>query len=249
MAILDMFDKVSESIDKHEISIGVFIDLSKAFDTLNHVILLQKLDHYGIRGLPLLWFKDYLSNRKQFVFPNNASSQMRKITCGVPQGSILGPLLFILYVNDMINCSKLLHFILFADDTNLFYSSSNYKDLIDVVNIELGNLSEWFRTNKLSLNIAKTNYVLFGNRRKCLSDTNFMISINGSVVERVISTKFLGVYIDQDLNWKYHTAQVAAKISKMLGKLNRVKYILPRSSLATLYQTMVHPCLIYCNIV
>ena len=249
MAILDMFDKVSESIDKHEVSIGVFIDLSKAFDTLNHTILLEKLEHYGIRGLPLLWFKDYLSNRKQFVLLNNTSSQMRRITCGVPQGSILGPLLFILYVNDMINCSKLLHFILFADDTNLFYSSSNYNDLMDVVNNELDKLSEWFRTNKLSLNISKTNYILFGNRRKCLSDTNFMIHINGNMIERVIVTKFLGVYIDQDLNWKHHTAQVAAKISKSLGILNRVKYILPRSSLVTLYQTMIHPYLVYCNII
>ena len=249
MAMLDMVNKVSESIDNHEVSIGIFIDLSKAFDTLNHSILLRKLEHYGIRGTPLLWLNDYLTNRKQCVCFNNAVSLMRPITCGVPQGSILGPLLFILYVNDIVNCSKLLHFILFADDTNLFYSSSNYKDLMLTVNLELSKLSEWFRANRLSLNVAKTNYVLFGTRRKCLSDTHFSISINGNIIERATSTKFLGVYIDQDLNWKNHTAEIAKKISKSLGILNRVKYILPRSSLITLYRTMIHPYLIYCNII
>jgi hypothetical protein len=119
---------------------------------------------------------------------------MRPITCGVPQGSILGPLLFILYVNDIVNCSKLLHFILFADDTNLFFSSNTYKDLMLTVNMELKKLSEWFRANRLSLNVAKTNYILFGTRRKCLSDTNFAITINENLIERVTFTKFLGVY-------------------------------------------------------
>ena len=249
MAMLDMVNKVTESIENREVSIGIFIDLSKAFDTLNHNILLSKLEHYGIRGIPLLWLKDYLTNRKQFVCYNSASSLMRPITCGVPQGSILGPLLFILYVNDIVNCSKLLHFILFADDTNLFFSSKNYNDLMLTVNTELGKLSEWFRANRLSLNVAKTNYVLFGKRKKCLSDTNFAITINENLIERVTSTKFLGVYIDQDLNWKHHTAEIAKKISKSLGILNRVKYILPRSSLITLYRTMIHPYLIYCNII
>ena len=128
MAMLDMVNKVSESIDNHEVSIGIFIDLSKAFDTLNHGVLLGKLEHYGIRGIPLLWFSDYLTNRKQCVCFNGAVSCMRPITCGVPQGSILGPLLFILYVNDIVNSSKLLHFILFADDTNVFILSKSYTE-------------------------------------------------------------------------------------------------------------------------
>ena len=166
-----MYDKISESIDRHDVSIGVFIDLSKAFDTINHKILIDKLEHYGIRELPLQWFKDYLCNRKQYVYYNNATSSLRTITCGVPQGSILGPLLFVLYVNDVMNCSELLHFILFADDTNLFYCSNNYEDLMKNVNAELSKLSDWFRANRLSLNISKTNYILFGNRRKCLTDT------------------------------------------------------------------------------
>ncbi len=249
MAILDMYDKISESIDKHEVSIGIFIDLSKAFDTINHKILIDKLEHYGIRGVPLHWFRDYLSNRKQYVYYNNTASTLRAITCGVPQGSILGPLLFVLYMNDVMNCSKLLHFILFADDTNLFYSTKNYEDLMKNANEELSKLSEWFRASRLSLNISKTNYILFGNRRKCLADKKFKICIDGNTIERVTFTKFLGVYIDEDLNWKQHTAQISKKISKSLGILNRVKYILPRKVLVTLYRTMIHPYLIYCNIV
>ena len=249
MAMLDMVNKISDSVDNHEVSIGIFIDLSKAFDTLNHSTLLSKLEHYGIRGISLLWFKDYLTNRKQCVSFNGAVSRMKPITCGVPQGSILGPLLFILYVNDIVNCSNLLYFILFADDTNIFFSHKCYKDLMLIVNTELVKLSEWFRANRLSLNIAKTNYILFGTRRKCLTDANFSISINGNIIERVTSTKFLGVYIDEDLNWKHHTAEIAKKNSKSLGILNQVKYILPRSSLITLYHTMIQPYLYYCNII
>ena len=149
----------------------------------------------------------------------------------------------------MMNCSKLLHFILFADDTNLFYCTKNYEDLMKNANVELSKLSEWFRANRLSLNISKTNYILFGNRRRCLADTKFNICIDGNTIERVCFTKFLGVYIDEDLNFKHHTAQISKKISKSLGILNRVKYILPRKILVTLYRTMIHPYLSYCNII
>ena len=120
MAVTEMVDKIAEAIDSKKISLGIFIDLSKAFDTINHNILIQKLSFYGIRGLSLEWFKSYLSDRSQFVCYSNAKSTVQKITCGVPQGSILGPLLFLLYVNDISNISKILHFVLFADDTNYF---------------------------------------------------------------------------------------------------------------------------------
>src|ERR1043165_10054525 len=123
LAILNMYNKISQSVDDRKFSIGIFVDLSKAFDTINHDILLHKLEHYGIRGIALQWFKDYLSNRKQYVLYNNCSSKLLSINCGVPQESILGPLLFIIYINDIVNCSNILHFILFADDTNIFYSS------------------------------------------------------------------------------------------------------------------------------
>jgi hypothetical protein len=248
MATQDMYDKISLSIDNCEVSIGIFIDLAKAFDTVNHKILFRKLEHYGIRGVALHWIKDYLSRRKQYVYYNNVSSSLKDILCGVPQGSILGPLLFILYANDIGNCSSLFHFILFADDTNIFFSSKSVTNFEDIVNSELLRLSEWFRANKLSLNINKTHFILFGNKSKaCLE--NLCIKIEGRAIEKVSNTKFLGVYIDEDLNWKQHTYQISLKISKSIGVLHRIKSILSRDLLKILYYTMIHPYYLYCNII
>src|SRR5271165_1172283 len=134
MALLDLHNKITEAWDKNEYAVGIFIDLSKAFDTINHDILIQKLSHYGIRGLPLDWFRSYLSNRKQYVCMGGNDSKYQDVTCGVPQGSVLGPLLFILYINDIVNCSKLLYFILFADDANLFFAHDNLIHLCTVLN-------------------------------------------------------------------------------------------------------------------
>lgn len=155
MAMMQFHDKVTEAIDKNEFCVGIFIDLSKAFDTINHDILLQKLNAYGIRGTPNLLIKNYLLNRIQYVEYKNCQSKMSTITCGVPQGSILGPLLFLLYINDMSETSKLLYFILFADDTNILYSNQDIWQLMKIVNSELLILSDWFKANKLSLNIKK----------------------------------------------------------------------------------------------
>ena len=161
LAIIQLVHQISIAIDNKELSAGIFLDLSKAFDTVNHGILLNKLEHYGIRGTALDWIKNYLYNRKQFVEFNNVSSNLCIINCGIPQGSILGPLLFILYINDISNSSKLLKFILFADDTNIFFSSCNLDQLGTTLNKELGKISQWLIANRLSINIKKTKYVFF----------------------------------------------------------------------------------------
>ena len=249
MALLQMYDKISLAADKNEYSIGIFIDLSKAFDTLNHSILIKKLEHYGIRGIPLEWFKNYLSERKQYVFLNDASSATQNVTCGVPQGSVLGPLLFIIYINDIIKCSDLLNFILFADDTNLFYSNENLIQMQNLVNNELSKLSEWFRANKLSLNAVKTHYMLFGNKPfpKTLKQLN--INLDGNIIEQVKSIKFLGVFFDEKLKWNVHVNHVVSKISRGLGVLGRVRNIVPFDVLRTLYYTLIYPYLVYCCII
>ena len=167
----------------------------------------------------------------------------------MPQGSILGPLLFLLYINDIVNCSNKLRFILFADDTNIFISDVSFSSLLLNVNIELHKLSEWFCANRLSLNIKKSNYMLFGHKFKRQKNLSSIISISGINIERVESTKFLGIHIDCKLNWKCHTSYLALKISKSIGIINKLKYILPRKHLLVLYNTLIHPYLLYCNVI
>ena len=155
------------------ITVGVFVDLAKAFDTVDHKILLNKLQYYGLRGIPHQWFTSYLSNRKQYVTVNNIDSGFSDVLCGVPQGSILGPILFIIYVNDLNGVSNKLRNIMFADDTNLFMTGKNISEIELQINIELNLLVEWFQANLLSLNISKTNYIIFCKKRQI--NTNIFI--------------------------------------------------------------------------
>jgi len=190
LAVLAMVNKISEAIDNNKFFIRVFIDLSKAFDTIDHIILINKLEHYGIRGLALSWFKSYLDNRSQFVTFNGVSSTNLNITCGVPQGSILGPILFLLYINDITSASNLLNFVLFADDTPTFIDHHNLNTLIGLLITELKLLDTWFIANKLSLNISKSNFIVFTGLRKkydvnCIANK---IKFNGQILKQTHST-------------------------------------------------------------
>ena len=147
--LISLTEKIKQTIDKGNLACGVFIDLKKAFDTVNHTILLQKLEHYGIRVIPLQWFKSYLTDRKQYVSVCGNTSETLEIKCGVPQGSVLEPLLFLLYINDLVKVSKKLTFFLFADDTNIYYESSNILDIQKTVNKELRKVRKWLEANRL----------------------------------------------------------------------------------------------------
>jgi len=166
MAITDLVDKIYNAVENNETTLSVYLDLSKAFDTINHNILLHKLECYGFRGITLEWFKNYLSDRAQYVYYNECKSNVKNITCGVPQGSILGPLLFILYVNDIVHTSSILKFVLFADDTTILYSHKNLPDKIEMINTELLKVTNWFKANKLSINVTKTNFMIMGTPQK-----------------------------------------------------------------------------------
>ena len=164
---------------------------------------------YGIRGVAHNWISSYLSNRSQFVCYNEFHSDLLNISCGVPQGSILGPKLFILYINDLCNISRIVKYILFADDTNLFCADKNINQLVTTVSTILDKLCIWFAVNKLSLKVSKTSYMLFVNL-----NAQFDITINGISISRVRVAKFLGILIDEKLNWKDHIANVKSKLSK-----------------------------------
>ena len=246
-AIIELIDKVSMAIESNEYTIGIFLDLSKAFDTVNHGILLHKLEHYGIRGNALEWFRNYLTCRRQMVNYKFTKSDMSFVTCGVPQGSVLGPLLFLIYVNDISESSKLSTFLMFADDTNLFHSHKNLATLSQIANQELGKVANWLGANKLSLNVNKTQYIIFKAKNKKISH-NIEIQINNQIIEQVNSTKFLGLIMDKELTWKQHIKMVETKISKILGILVRVRRCISLTTLKTIYNALIYPHMTYCNI-
>ncbi|XP_065639571.1 uncharacterized protein LOC136072316 [Hydra vulgaris] len=218
-AVLDIVNSISDSFNKKQFVLGTFIDLSKAFDTINHDILLKKMEKYGIKNTTLDWFKSYLCNRQQCVISNdNKYSNLLEIKCGVPQGSILGPLLFLIYINDLPQSLKKLDAVMFADDTSLFYSSASIENLFESVNDDLENLNTWFKVNKLSLNTEKTKYILFhsNHQKNNIPRMLPLLKIDNINIERTKTVKFLGIIIDETISWKAHINTINTKISKTM---------------------------------
>ncbi|XDV44073.1 hypothetical protein PO909_012422 [Leuciscus waleckii] len=243
MALIELVDRLTNCIENKKYAVGIFIDLKKAFDTVDHEIMLKKMERYGIRGVGYNWIKNYMENRSQFVQMGNHRSVSLSISCGVPQGSVLGPKLFILYLNDIFKVSNVLKFTVFADDTNVFCCGDNLQRMMEMVTIEMNKLKLWFDSNKLSLNLNKTKFMVFGNRN---INTDVRLVTDNQIIERVYEYKFLGVVLDHKLCWKPHIKNLCMKMARSIGILSKTRYILNKNTLHTMYCTLILPYMLYC---
>lgn len=243
-ATIDLVTNLKNNIDEKCVALGIFIDLKKAFDTISHSLLLQKLYDVGIRNSAHDMFRSYLSNRQQIVRIGDELSNCETLTYGVPQGSILGPLLFIIYVNDIHNLNLTGDTILYADDTSLFLFGNSIEGIIEQAQQDLDTLSGWFQDNLLTVNSSKTNYIIFSARNKKI-ESHSNLYINNEPLTQVSSEKYLGLHLDKHLTWQPHLDKLRSKLSSIMGALRGIVRCLPTSVRYIIYNSMVKPHLEY----
>lgn len=243
-ATIDLITELKTNLDKKHIGLGIFIDLKKAFDTVSHTILLKKLENIGITGIALNMYKSYLSNRKQIVKIGNNKSQPKPVTYGVPQGSILGPLLFLIYINSIHEVGLKGNVTLYADDTCLFYFGHSIDAIITDAQNDLNLLHKWFQYNLLTINIAKTNYIIFKTKNKIIPDYN-SLKINNVEINRTNHDKYLGLILDCNLNWKPHIDRIKNKLASLTGMLRGISRCFPQKVRYLIYNALVKPHIDY----
>ena len=244
-AIINTLKYLYSNLDSGKLVLSIFLDFKKAFDCVSHKILLSKLYSYGIRGVALDWFESYLSDRSQYTSVNGVNSSVQKVTHGVPQGSNLGPLLFLIFINDLHNASNLFNYTLFADDSTLSvaFENDNLRTFVKLLNKELKNVYNWLCANHISINIIKTKYILFSLKKTIKLPG--VIKIGRGKILSTDNIKFLGVYIDKHLTFNYHINNLSVKISRSVGLLYKLTRYLPQEVLLKIYHSLIHPYLNY----
>ena len=238
--LIEIVDNIRYSLDSSNLTCGIYLDLTKAFDTVNHEILMGKLEHYGIRGKAFDLLKSYLDNREQFTKLDNFKSKVNSISCGVPQGSVLGPLLFILFINDLPRCCPMGNVRIFADDTNIFFHGSSIQELINLARIIMTNLNAWFVDNKLTLNTEKSSFIIFRPKRKNFPNLPDHLVYLNFKIKRTSSIKFLGVILDEHLTWDQHINELCTKLKSMFHIFYSIRNYLNKECIKTIYFTLIY---------
>ena len=246
-AVHTLVKDIHDSFNMNNFVLCIFLDIKKAFDSLDRHILIQKLKFYGVRGIECNWFQSYLSNRKQYTKIGNTSSDTLPVKFGVPQGGVLSSLLFLIFINDIINCSLYSDCVLYADDTSLYVSSPMIGDLFDKAQRALLNFKSWFDENKLTLNTSKTNYIIFHRLQKRIPTINRDLCLNNSKLNRVFNTRFLGLVIDSNLSWSDHIRNLSKKLFKYVPIVYRIRNFCTRRALSLVYNCLIYSNIIYCN--
>ena len=222
---------------------AVFIDLRKAFDTVDHDLLLEKLTMgYGVTGKELGWFRDYLTDRRQVVTVQSTLSDPCDVAFGVPQGSILGPLLFVLFINDLPTAISKCNILLYADDAVVFAAHEDIKILEETLNAELDEVNKWTLSNFLFINKRKTEFVIFGTDARLSKATDtVVIKIGDYEINRVYDFKYLGIVLDDSLTWKDHVRYVISKVGKRVGVLGRLRRNITIHAAFEMYNSLILP--------
>ena len=226
LALISITEQIKTSLDKNKFVCGVFLDFQKLFDTVNHKLLLSKLSHYGIRGIPHRLFYSYLSNRKQYNSIDDADSAVLTVTHGVPQGSVLGPLLFLICINDLYNVIKHSSMFHFAEDTNLLYSNTSLKRINKYINHDLRLIVHRLRANRISLNVSKTNIALFRPKNIKKINKKLKFHLIGQKIIPTTHTRYLGIIVDEHFSWNQHLKMLKKKLSRANGLLAKARYYL-----------------------
>ena len=247
-ALASLTEMVRQALDNENFTCGIFVDFAKAFDTVDHDILLKKLEHYGVRGLANDLFRSYLSNRKQYVTINGIDSSTRIMKYGVPQGSVLGPLLFLIYINDLHHAIKFCTTHHFADDTNFLYSSKSLKKIQKFINLDLRFLCNWLKANKISLNASKTEMLIFRDPNRKI-DFDLKIKIDGKRVTPSKYVKYLGIYLDNFLSWHQQEQDMRSRLSRAAGMLCKVRNYVDFDTLKMVYSGIFSSILGYGSLI